>query len=90
MKTFATTVIRAMAIGVCVAGLSACDKQETAESGKGPAEKAGQQLDQAAVRAGEELNKAAEKAGQGLQQLGKKLQNEAQEAQQSQQSQKKE
>lgn len=84
MRKSARTFIRGTAIGICIAGLIACEKQETAESDQGPAERAGQQLDQAAARAGEKLNEAAEKAGEGLQQLGQKLQNEAREAQQEQ------
>lgn len=73
---------RLIALGILMTGLVACDKQDAAE-GKGPAEQAGQQIDQAASRAGEELNKAADKAGQGLQALGQKIQNESKEAQES-------
>jgi hypothetical protein len=69
-----------MAIGILLAGLSACEKHEAAADGKGPAERAGQQLDHAASRAGEELNKAAEKAGEGMQSMGQKLQDKAEEA----------
>ncbi|RJF98288.1 hypothetical protein [Noviherbaspirillum saxi] len=61
--------------------LGACEKQDVASGEKGPAERAGAQLDQAAKRAGEELNKVAEKAGQGMQQAGEKLENKAQDAQ---------
>lgn len=68
-------------LGMLIAALSACEKKETAADGKGPAERTGQQIDQATVRAGEELNKAAENTGKGLQEMGKKLQNEAEEAQ---------
>lgn len=73
-----------MVITALVASLSACEKQQAAVEEKGPAEKAGQQLDQAAARASEELSKVAEKAGKGLQEIGQKLQNEAQEAQEAQ------
>ncbi|OWW22427.1 hypothetical protein [Noviherbaspirillum denitrificans] len=72
-----------IAVGIAVA-LAACQKTETAAE-KGPAEKAGQKLDQAASRAGEELNKAAEAAGKGMQQLGQKIQDSAEQAQQGQQ-----
>lgn len=75
------SAVSLLAIGTLITSLSACQKQDVATDEKGPAEKAGQQLDQATARAGEELNKAAEKAGKGLQELGQKLQNEAQEAQ---------
>jgi hypothetical protein len=72
--------ISAVVMIALISGLSACEKQQAAVEEKGPAEKAGQQLDQAAARASEELNKVAEKAGKGLQEIGEKLQNEAQEA----------
>jgi hypothetical protein len=76
------TAVMLAATVMLVAGLSACEKKTTTpEVQKGPAENAGQQLDQAAARAGQELNKAAEKTGEGLQQLGQKLQSEAQDAQ---------
>lgn len=71
----------ALVAGLLLTGLSACEKQETAAEGKGPAERAGQHIDQAAKRAGEELNKVAEKAGKGLQEAGSKLEDKAQEAQ---------
>lgn len=70
-----------LAIGVIVASLSACEKQDVASGEKGPAEKAGAQLDQAAARAGEELNKVGEKLGQTMQAAGEKLENKAEEAQ---------
>jgi len=82
MKNIRNAVARAMAVSVVVTGIVACEKREMDEE-KGPAEKAGHKLAQAARRAGEELNKAAEKAGQGLQQLGQKIQNESKEAQES-------
>ena len=68
-------------LAVLAIGLAACQKNDTASGEKGPAERAGQQLDQAAAKAGEELNKAAQKAGQGLQQAGRELQDKAAEAQ---------
>lgn len=77
MKTAASW----LALGFLLSGLVACERRETPTS-EGPAERVGQQLDQAAARAGEELNKVAEKAGQGMQALGEKLENKAQDAQQ--------
>jgi hypothetical protein len=74
--------VRLVAASILMTGLAACQKQD-AKEGMGPAEKAGQQLDQAAARAGDELNKAAEEAGKGLQKLGQKIQNESKEAQES-------
>ena len=78
-------VFRLLVVVSLMTGLAACEKTETASGEKGTAEKAGQQLDKAASRASEELNKAAEVAGKGLQQLGQKIQNEAEQAQQPQQ-----
>jgi len=77
------SVFRLLMAAILAAGLAACEKTDTATGEKGPAERAGQQLDQAASRASEELNKAAEVAGKGLQQLGQKIQNEAEQAQQA-------
>jgi F0F1-type ATP synthase membrane subunit b/b' len=76
-----TSILSTFAMAVLAAGLVGCEKHDTASGDKGPAERAGQQLDQAASKAGEELNKAAVKAGEGLQQAGKELQNKAAEAQ---------
>jgi hypothetical protein len=71
------TVLTAAAL---VSGLIGCQKKEATAEEKGPAEKAGQQLDQAAAKAGEQINKVAEQAGKGLQAAGEKIQNAAQEA----------
>ncbi len=86
MKRTRTAICRGM-IGVMLAGLLGCEKTDVADNEKGPAEKAGAQIDHAAARAGEELNKVAEKAGEGLQRLGQKLQDEAQQAKQASQPQ---
>ena len=85
MLISSTSFARLLVAACLITGLTACEKTDTAASEKGPAEKAGQQLDQAASRASEELNKAAEVAGKGLQQLGQKIQTEAEQAQQAQQ-----
>jgi hypothetical protein len=69
-----------LSVAVLVAGLTACEKTETAAEEKGPAQRAGEQIDKAAAKAGEEINEIAEKAGQGLQKAGEKLQNATQEA----------
>ena len=68
-------------LGASLAALGACEKKDVEADAKGPAERAGQQIDQAAARASEELNKVAEKTGKGLQELGQKIQNEAEKAQ---------
>lgn len=69
-----------LSVVLLVAGLTACEKQETASEDKGPAQRAGEQIDKATAKASEEINKITEKAGQGLQKAGEKLQNAAQEA----------
>lgn len=69
------------AVAYLVIGAAGCQKHDSANADKGPAERVGQQLDQAAARAGEELNKAAEKAGEGMQKAGRELQDKAAEAQ---------
>lgn len=81
MSTTRRPVALFIILGMLITALSACEKKETAADARGPAERAGQQIDQATARAGEELNKAAEKTGKGLQEMGKKIQNEAEEAQ---------
>jgi hypothetical protein len=60
--------------------LSACQKNEPAAD-KGPAEKAGAQLDQAASKAAVEMNKVAEEAGKGLKKAGESMQSAAKDAQ---------
>lgn len=74
-----TGKLLALAIAAFAVALSACEQKQTAD-GKGPAEQAGKQIDQAAAQAGKELNKAGEAAGEGLQRLGQKLQGQAQNA----------
>ncbi len=77
---FTTVLTTAITVSFLVAGLSACEKKETAAD-KGPAEKAGQQLDQAAAKAAVEINKVAEQAGKGLEKAGENIQNAAKNAQ---------
>ena len=81
MLKHSRSALSILAIGFLVASLSACQKQDVASGEKGPAEKAGAQLDQAATRAGEQLNKVGEKLGQSMQSAGEKLEDKAQEAQ---------
>lgn len=73
---FPAVLVAGMAV---VAALAGCEKRDET-AGAGPAERAGQHLDQAASRAGEELNSLAGKAGQGMQELGQKMQDKAEEA----------
>ncbi|WP_019143275.1 hypothetical protein [Noviherbaspirillum massiliense] len=91
MKAMHTTAL-AVAAGVLMIGLGGCQKKDES-AGQGTAEKAGQQIDQAASKAGQELNKAGEKVGEVMQKAGEKggeavksageqLQNKSREAQQ--------
>lgn len=80
MKMQHNRITGAVVIAACLFILGGCQqKQEAAD--KGPAERAGEQIDKAAVRAGEELNKAGETIGKGLEKAGEKLQNASREAQ---------
>lgn len=74
---------RLLLVGALAATLAACERQERSAHEKGPAERTGEQIDQALTRAGDELNKVAEKTGKNLQELGRRLQSEAREAQQA-------
>jgi hypothetical protein len=74
-----TTVKSAFALGMLLAALAACQRDDPART-EGPAEKAGQKIDQAAVKAAEEVNKLAEKAGKGMEKAGESMQNAAREA----------
>ena len=74
-----TTVTSAFAIGMLLAALAGCQRDDPART-EGPAEKVGQKIDQAAVKATEGINKLAEKAGQGMEKAGENMQNAAKEA----------
>jgi len=85
MNTY-KTLISLFAAGLLVTGLAACQKKD--DSAKGPAETAGQQIDQAAATTNEKLEKAGEKinagaidltkkAGEKMEQAGEKMQNAA-------------
>jgi hypothetical protein len=79
MGTSSKNPASVFALTILIVALSGCQKNENT-AGKGPAEKAGQQLDQAAAKAAVEINKAAEKAGQGLEKAGQSIQNAAKDA----------
>ncbi len=58
------TLTSILAATVLIAGLAACQKKEDAAVNKGPAETAGQKIDQAAATAGQKLDEAGAKIGQ--------------------------
>jgi len=72
-------VLAALAASVFLAVTAGCQKNEPSAD-KGPAEKVGQKLDEAAGKAAVEINKAAEQAGKGLQKAGEKLESTAKDA----------
>ncbi|MBA3695282.1 MAG: hypothetical protein H0W85_00575 [Methylotenera sp.] len=59
-------LLSATYVALMVIGLAACDKQ-------GPAERAGEKLDNATERAGEKMDNAAEKAGDKMEAAGDKI-----------------
>jgi hypothetical protein len=71
--------VSVLAAFVFTLGLSACQKNDPTAD-KGPAEKAGAQIDQAASKAAVELNKVAEEAGKGIKKAGENLQGAAKDA----------
>ncbi len=58
------TLVSVLAATVLIAGLAACQKKEDAAINKGPAETAGQKIDQAAATAGQKVDEATTKVGQ--------------------------
>ena len=74
-----TTVKSAFALGMLLAALAGCQRDDPARS-EGPAEKVGKKVDEAAVKAAEGINKLAEKAGQGMEKAGENMQNAAKDA----------
>ncbi|GIZ53545.1 hypothetical protein [Noviherbaspirillum aridicola] len=73
------SVVALFAGAALVAALAGCEKRDEA-AGAGPAQQAGEKIDQAASQAGEKMNELAGKAGQGMQELGQKMQEKAEEA----------
>lgn len=55
MNKFSKNAMTTLVLGVLIAGLSACKKEE------GPAERAGKAMDNAVQKAGEKIEKAGEK-----------------------------
>ena len=66
MITKKLTIATLTVLTLMVVGLAACDK-------KGPAEKAGEKIDNAAEKAGEKIDNAANKAGEKLNEAGDKI-----------------
>ena len=66
MITKKLTIATLTVLTLMVVGLAACEK-------KGPAEKAGEKIDNAAEKAGEKIDNAANKAGEKLNETGDKI-----------------
>ena len=79
--SFSKSIAAVVVAGLLGAGLAGCKKNEPIVE-KGPAEQAGQKIDQAASQAGEQINKATEMAGKEIQKAGEKMQDAAKDAQQ--------
>lgn len=58
------TLVSILAATVLIAGLAACQKKEDVAIDKGPAETAGQKIDQAAATAGQKVDEATAKMSQ--------------------------
>ena len=82
MRRAVAAAARSMLAGFVVVASIGCEREERPAGESGPAERAGEQIDQAFTRAGEELNKMAERTGKNLENLGRRLQDEAQVARQ--------
>jgi predicted small secreted protein len=73
-----------IAIASCLllAALAACERN-TPPGAAGPAQQAGEKIDQAAAKAASGINRMAEKAGSGLEKAGENMQKEAKQAQEN-------
>ncbi|MBW4056799.1 MAG: hypothetical protein HIU83_15650 [Proteobacteria bacterium] len=60
-------IISAAILGLVVAVVSGCEKE------KGPMERAGQKMDNAAGKTGEQIDKATKKTGESLEKAGDKI-----------------
>lgn len=58
------TLTSILAAAVLIAGLTACQKKEDVAVDQGPAETAGQKIDEAAATAGQKMDEASAKIGQ--------------------------
>lgn len=68
---FKLTIRTALVMTALLATLSGCQKQE------GPAEKAGQKIDNAVTKSGEKIDEAKEKLGETLEKAGENMQDAA-------------
>ena len=66
MNTKKLTLAILTVLTVMVVGLAACEK-------KGPAEAAGEKIDNAAEKAGDKIDHAADKVGEKLNEVGDKI-----------------
>lgn len=72
--------IAALLIAGCFGlALTACDKNEP-DRARGPAETAGEKIDEATATAAEKINEAASAAGRSIERAGEKLHDKAEDA----------
>ncbi|MCB1859328.1 MAG: hypothetical protein KDI63_13695 [Gammaproteobacteria bacterium] len=64
-------ILRIILIGIFMATLMACEQQ-------GPAERAGEKIDEAAENAGKQIDEAVEEAGDKLEEAGDKIKEQTQ------------
>ena len=65
-KKMLKKLLSAVCVSLMVMGLVACDKQ-------GPAERAGEKMDNAAERAGDKIENATDKAGEKMEDAGDRI-----------------
>lgn len=64
-------IIGALLLGVLIAGVSGCKKND------GPMERTGREIDKAADKTGQQINKAINKTGEKVEQAGGKIKDSA-------------
>lgn len=67
MTKISRNFIAAVVMGILIAGVSGCKKND------GPMERTGEKIDRAADKTGEQINKAVEKTGEKIEQTGDKI-----------------
>jgi hypothetical protein len=67
MMKITRNIIAALALGILIAGVNGCKKND------GPMEKTGKEMDKAAEKTGQQINKAVEKTGEKIEKAGDKI-----------------
>lgn len=69
MTKISKNVVAALMVGIFMAGVAGCKKEE------GPMERTGKEMDKAAEKTGQQINKAVEKTGDKIEKTGDKIKN---------------